>query len=338
MCRSQWTVPWDSTALDAPVRSGTTSPRCFEGFSGAGRRACEAEPSDNVEFDGLGVEAGQQPELTGRFEDHAFAVGGGVADVEVLVVRVAAQVAAVGQDGIEVSVALVVGQERDPSLDPQGVGEVSVQRSSEPDEFTVSVGVDPQLAGGAAAVALPPGRLTREDAGEHHGAFVADDGAIGHGLDRAEREFLRPAAGHGEAVGVGVTAVGLAERAGDQDVAVGGEALDPGGRVAEVAQLAVAAAVDVGRDDFRGSPLDDGPDQTLAVGGEAGVAGRQLQGGYAPGAAPAHGCNPDVVLGHKGDQIAVQMRETEVTRGGHRSIIATTVLTAREVSRPCRAW
>ena len=29
-----------------PVRSGTTSPRCREGFSGAGRRACEAEPSE----------------------------------------------------------------------------------------------------------------------------------------------------------------------------------------------------------------------------------------------------------------------------------------------------
>ena len=137
---------------------------------------------------------------------------------------------------------------------------------------------------------------------------------------------------------MGVAAVGLAERAGDQDVAVGGEALDPGGAVAEVAQLAVAAAVDVGRDDLRRRPLDDGPDQPLAVGGEAGVAGRQLQGGYAPGAAPAHGCNPDVVLGHEGDQIAVQMRETEVTRGGHRSIIATTALAAREVSRPCRAW
>ena len=238
--------------------------------------------------------------------------------VEVLVVRVAAQSGAVGQHGVEVAVALVVGKEGDPAVDPHRVGQVAVQFGGEALEFAVSVGVDPELAGGATPVALPPRGFTGQHAGEDHGAFVAHHRSEGDGLHRAQRQFGGPAAGDGQAVGVGVAAVSLAEGAGDQDVAVGGEALDFGGGVAEVAQLPVAAAVDVGGDNFRGRTLNDRPHQALAVRREAGVPGGQLQRGHAPCAAPAEGRNPDVVLGHESDQIAVQMRETEVTRRGHR--------------------
>ena len=261
-----------------------------------------------------------------------------MADVEVLVVRVAAQVGAVGQHGVKVAVALVVGEEGDPSVDPHRVGQVAVQLGGEAFELAVSVAVDPELAGGAAPVALPPGGLAGEHAGQDHRAFVADHRSEGDGFHRAQRELGGPAARDGQAVGVGVAAVGLAEGARDQDVAVGREALDLGGGVAEVAQLAVSAAVDVRGDNFRGRPLNHGPHQPLAVRREAGVAGGQLQRGHAPGAAAVKGRNPDVVLGHEGDQIAVQMRETEVTRRGHRSIIVKTGPPAREVSRPCRAW
>ncbi len=232
----------------------------------------------------------------------------------------------------------MVGKEGDPSVNPHGIREVAVQLRDEPFELAVAVGVDPELAGGSAAVALPPGRLAGEHTGQHHGAFIADLRAEGHRLDRAERQFLRPAAFERDAVGMGVAAFGLAEGAGDQDVAGGGEALDPGGAVAEVGQLPVPAAVDVRGDNFRRRSLHHGPYQALAVGREAGVAGGQLKGGNTPGAASVQGCNPDVVLGHEGDQIAVQMRETEVTRRGHRSIIVKVGGPVREVPRPCRAW
>ena len=158
-----------------------------------------------------------------------------------------------------------------------GSVEVSVELGDEPFEFTVSVAVDPQFAGGPAPVSLPPGGFPGQDAGQDHGPLVADDGPVRHGLHRTEGQFLRPAAIHRQAVGVGVPAVGLPEGAGDDDVAVGGEALDPGGAVAEVAQLAVAAAVDLGSDNLRGRALDDGPDQVLPVRREAGVACGQLQ-------------------------------------------------------------
>ena len=261
-----------------------------------------------------------------------------MADVEVLVVRVAAQVGAVGQHGIKVPVALVVGEEGDPSVNPHRVGQVAVQLGGEAFELAVSVAVDPELAGGAAPVALPPGGLAGEHAGQDNGPFVADDGSERDGFHRAQRQLGGPAAREGQAVGVGEAAVGLAEGARDQDVAVGGEALDLGGGVAEVAQLAVAAAVDVRGDNLRCRALNHRPHQLFAVRGEAGVAGGQLQRGHAPGAAPAEGRDPDVVLGHESDQIAVQMRETEVTRRGHRTIIVKTGPPAREVSRPCRAW
>ena len=113
----------------------------------------------NVELDGVGTQVGKQPELAGGFEHHALAVRGGVAHIEIFVIGVAAQPAAVGEHRVQVPVAFVVGKEGHPPVNPHGIRQVAVQFRDEAFELAVAVGVDPELSGGSAAVALPPGRL-----------------------------------------------------------------------------------------------------------------------------------------------------------------------------------
>ncbi|MDI2023687.1 hypothetical protein PJL18_04235 [Paenarthrobacter nicotinovorans] len=215
----------------------------------------------------------------------------------------------------------MVRQESDPALDPQGVGDVSINLRNQPFKLTVAVGVDPQLAGSAATVTLPPGGFAGKNARQNHRLLVADLRPESNSLYRTKRKFNGGAAVEREAVGVRVAAFRLLEGTGNYYVARRSESLDFRGAVPEVAQLPVPSAVDVGRDDFRGRSHHDRPHQPFSIRGEPRVPCLKLLGGDPPGAAPLERCDPDVVFGHESDQIAVHMRETEVAGGGHCSII-----------------
>ena len=115
-------------------------------------RAVEVDP-DPVPLVGGGV---VEPDLGGVLVDDPGAVGLGEAGVVLVVVGVAAEVAPVGRGRVEVADPLVVGQEPDPVADPHRGGGVAGQ-AEESAEVAVAPPVDPQVAGGAAPVALPPG-------------------------------------------------------------------------------------------------------------------------------------------------------------------------------------
>ena len=183
-------VPCASTALALPAVVGDHGAQVLGGLQERGAAGLGGGAEGDVQPDGVGPQVVQYPQFTGGFEDDPGAVRGGVADVEVLVVGVPAQVLAVGKDRVEVAVALVVGQEGDPAVHPQGVGEVAVQVRQQPFEFAVAVSVDPQLPGGAAAVPLPPGRFAGQHAGHHDGPLIAHFRAEGHRLHGTEREFF----------------------------------------------------------------------------------------------------------------------------------------------------
>ena len=70
-------------------------------------------------------------------------------------VGVPAQVGAVREHRVDVAPALVVGQEDHPVAHPVGVLQLGVELAEQPAELAAAVRVDPQLAGGAAPVALP---------------------------------------------------------------------------------------------------------------------------------------------------------------------------------------
>jgi len=109
----------------------------------------------------------EQPDVGAALVDDALAVGRGMPRVEVLVIGVAAQVAAVRGARVEIPHILEIRQEPDPVAEPHRARHVSLEL--EPLEFAATGSIDPKGARGAAAVALPTCRI-RRIAADHLGA------------------------------------------------------------------------------------------------------------------------------------------------------------------------
>ena len=270
----------------------------------------------------VGVEVRQEPDAACGLEDNALTVRGRVADVETFEVGVPAEIPALRGDRVQVAVAFVVGEEGDASVDPHGVGEVAVQFRHQAFKFPAAVRVDPQLAGGAAAVALPPGLFAREHAADHQGPFVSDGRAFSQRLHRPVGKLDRRAAVQGNGEGPAQPGVLLFHRAGGDDLAGGIESLHPGALAAPEGQLAEVPAVDVRSNDFRSAALHHLPGKPGAVGRELRAPCRQLHGGYPPCPATGHRGHPDIIFRHESDKVAVQIGVTKVSSWTHGSILS----------------
>ncbi len=274
-------------------------------------RARAAEADVELARGGVLVEGVHQPEVAGALVDHAGAVAGGVAGVELLVVGVAAQAGAVGQAGVEVADALVVGEEGDAAADEHRRVQVPL------DVLQQAHAVQPEPAGGAAAVALPGRGLVRWLAGEQQAAVLAVD--VGH-LDVGDRAPGQAAAGAavgGQLVGPGVVRERLPVGGDGEDVAVGVPAADAGVGGAPVAEPARRAAVHGGQVDLGVEAAPGGEGDVPSVGGETGVADPGAVDGDPPGPARGvavgdQGGDPEVVLGGEAQQFVVEVREAEV--------------------------
>src|SRR6185503_14571722 len=134
--------------------------------------------------------------------------------VEVGMVRVPRQGAAVGAAGIEVADALEVGQEPDAAAQPERTGDVALQ-PGEARELALARNVEPQGAGGAAAVALPARWV---------GGVAPDDfypiALVGEVIHLTVRQELRQAAAGVELEGAVVAEEGLAVGADEDDAAL----------------------------------------------------------------------------------------------------------------------
>ncbi len=169
-------MPRTSIALPRPVLVGPDVAQLVAGAHRVGRPRAARAAEPDVELARLRASRPSTSQSrAGAVEDDALAVGGGVAGVELAgrVDPVAAQVAAVGRAGVQVGDALVVGQEREPVADPHRRGQVAVEVGLEAGELPAAVRVEPQLAGGAAAVALPPRGFAGERAEQQDRAVRA---------------------------------------------------------------------------------------------------------------------------------------------------------------------
>lgn len=173
--------------------------------------------------------------------------------------------------------------------------------------------VQPQPAGGAAAVALPGRRFVGRGAGEEEGfALPAEVGDLDVG-DRPPGQFAARVAGRGDLVGPGEVGERLAVRGHGQDLAVRGPAADPGVGAAPVAHLAARAAVHRDDVDLGHQAAPARVREVAAVGREAGVAQFGAVDGEPPG--PAGGVErgePEVVLGHEAQQVVMEVRQAQI--------------------------
>ena len=278
------------------------------------RGARAAQP--DVEAAGLGVErVVQQPEPPGRLVDDAGAVGGGVAGVERgRAVACRGRCGGAGRsrraEGVEVAPALVVAEERDAVADQHRGVEVAVEVRGEADERALRV--PPQLARGAAAVALLPRHLAGHGGREEHRGAL---GALGEIGERAQREPPRGAAVGRDDVGPRVASRRLARRADDQHLALGGPTDQLRGGVAPPGEPPRGAAVDRRDEHLRRLLAGRRPRHEGAVGRDPGPGHRHAVGREPVGAAPADRRGPHVVLRDQDERVAVQMGVAEVARG-----------------------
>jgi hypothetical protein len=270
-------------------------------------RAVEVDP-DPVAFVGGGV---VEPDLGGVLVDDPGAVGLGETGVVLVVVGVAAEVVAVGRGRVEVADPLVVGQEPDPVPDPHRRGRVAGQ-AEEPAEVAVAPPVDPQIAGRAAPVALPPGGVggvAPQDDGRlpvpavPAAAAGAAGAAEGDLPGRAVGQSLDGAALGGHGVGVDHVMEGLPGLGREQDPPVGRPAPDGG---------AGAQERDPGRRTAGGRHavhlgmvlLAAGEGDVPAVGRQRRVTDLRQVGREPPGDPAPRRDRPQVVFGDKGDGVA----------------------------------
>ena len=247
----------------------------------------------------------EQADLRAALVDDAPAVGLRMAGVEGLVVGVPAQLAAVGPARVEVADAVAVAEEPDPAVEPHRAGEVARQRLHPP-EAAVAFGIDPQRAGGAAAIALPARRVGGVAA--DHLALARPEGEV---VDLAPGQRPRRAAGGADDEGVMVAEEGLALGGDVDDLARRRPAahLRVGAEPGEAARRAA-----LGRHDVDLGMLlvaaDEG--EQLAVGREAGRRGLGEARGQAPGDAAGGAHGPQVVVGDEHEGLAVDRRMAQV--------------------------
>ncbi len=177
--------------------------------------------------------------------------------------------------------------------------------------------VQPEPAGGPAAVALPGGGLVRCRAGEQQRPVLPRD--VGD-RDVGDGAPGQPAAGvavEGDGVGPGEVREGLAVRGDGEDAAVGRPAAHAGVGAAPVGEPGGRAALHGGHVDLRVQAAPVRVRDVPAVRREAGVPDLRAVDREAPGAAGfVQAGHPQVVLGHEAQPVAAEVREAQIAGRG----------------------
>jgi hypothetical protein len=250
--------------------------------------------------------------------DDALAIGGRVAHVEIRVVGGAAQVGAIRRATVEVADALMVAHKKDArtccGLQPQGRRQVAGQVGQQPHELAVAAAVDPEVAGGAAAVALPARRVAGVAADHHLAGRAKGDGARRAYRRRPDRAVFRRAVDLVDGV---LVAIEVARRAGKEDrLAVGG----PAQHLAAVVEVGHALRHAAGRRhpvDLRRAFFAAHEGQPLAIGRERGIVHLAQVAGEPSRHAAAARHGPKVVLGDEDNGVLPDSRKSIIAWGVH---------------------
>ena len=213
----------------------------------------------------------------------------------------------------------MVGQECNPPVNPHRVREVPVQFRNQAFELAAAVTVDPDPAGRAAAVALPPCLLPGDHGSHQHRTLIADRRAVDYGTDGAVRQQTGSRPVHGNLVGPGQAPILMSGGGDGQDVSGCSESLDPRIGGAPEGEAAETSAFDVGRHHLGRVALNNRPGQPGSVRREAGVGGGQLQGRDAPGTAAVDRREPHIVFRHKGHQALMEVWISQIGKMAHGS-------------------
>ena len=250
----------------------------------------------------------QQPQLTEALVDHPAAVRGGLAGVPAVMVGVPEQVGPVQQARVDIAGALVVGQERQPVTDQHGTGELAGQAGQDALERGAAHR-GPQPPRGAAAVALPEGRVTSPGAVQQSPRALRQ----GHVRDRPERQPLGRTPLQRDGVRPALPLEGLAARAQGHHLATGRPAAHPGELITPVGEAASPLAVHPGQVHLGRAIPPARPRHPAPVGGKMRAGGLRPVGGQPPRPAAVQRGQPHIILGHEREQVTLNMRKAKVS-------------------------
>ncbi len=225
--------------------------------------------------------------------------------------RVLAHVVTVGQTRIEVAHAVVIRHEIDAFVHPQRDRHVAGQVKQAP-PFALTGGVNPQMAGAAAAIAFPERQVGRV-APNYQAALRA----IADADRRSDRQPLRLAALRRHRVEERRAPKGLPAIAGEDDRRAVGRPANDVGRGAQVSQPFGRAAagrhhVDLGEAFVTAGVGQPGPVRRQRRRGDLARAGTETAR-----RAPAHRGGPQVILAHENDGLSMDRGKTIVSGVEH---------------------
>src|SRR5579859_4732363 len=125
----------------------------------------------------------EEVEVRARVEDQTRTIRGEMADVELLLIGMAAQILASGGAGVDVANAFMVGNEVDALSHPTRAGNVPL-KFEQALEDAATIGITPQMPDCASAIALPIGRFI--DIAPNDNASL---GAVGDGAGHTDGEL-----------------------------------------------------------------------------------------------------------------------------------------------------
>ena len=274
------------------------------GGTGRGRRA---EGDVHPPWLARRVQVVEHPDLARALVHHAAAVRAGLAGVTAVVVGVPQQARPIQLRRVEVARPLVVGQERQPAPDQHRARELPGHAGQDAPERARGPG-GPQAPRRPAPVPLPERRIP-SPAAVQQGAGPGLQSNVRH---RAELEPTRRPGAGGHGVRPGEPVEGLARTGEREDLAVRCPSADPGVRVTPVGEPAAGLAVHLGQVDLGRPVAPARPGHQGSVRAQPRMTDRSPVGGKPPGPAPGGGGEPDVILGHEGQQVTADVRKSKV--------------------------
>ena len=190
-----------------------------------------------------------------------------------------------------------------PTPEPHGIGQVA-RELNQFVKFAAALFVDPDLAGGAATIPLPPGRIA--GIAPDHQALVAPACSLGGPQD----ELLRLVAFQIDGIQPDVARDRPADVTGEDDPVL--VPAHDGGVAPQEGQPPGRPARGGHHIDLRVALLTPYEGQPLAIGREEGMRDGAKVGCQTPGHAPRDGHLPKIVLGHKDHPVFMDRRKSVV--------------------------
>ena len=276
------------------------------------RARCVCDPA-RIDFQPCLVVGGrvEHKQIASRVIDAQMPIGSEVTSIERFLAAMAPQILAAGQAGIDIADALVIGKEKDTITHPARGSDIAIE-VEQPLELTCSLCVDPQVASGPAAIALPEGWLA-DVATQHNSAVGAKGDGVGDAIGQPNwlTALVRDAREHTPA------GRGQSSRTGVEDLRSVGLPANHFRAPGIIGQPTRRPAIRGHHIDFIRAFITTSKGNLPTIRRKPRPGGCRHASGQSFGATTIDGDTPEVILCRKDELIAIDGRKAKIAGGSH---------------------